>query len=371
MTIETSSTRLWRQMAARKKVLLPVLLFSVLTIWFTCGWLVHRFSHVEEADAKVVGEMIKTASRVNGWIVKKYVIEGDHVVKGQVLCELDKRDAELRLKELESNVDAHIAQIRQLTAQRDMVKLTIAAQIDNAEASLRAACSSVEVVTAKVKLARSEFARAEQLVGSMAISRQAWDTAQSSLRQQEASLRQAEDNVSTQKATLALALAQEGQVAVLEQQMEAARGELAALEAKAAQVRQEIADRTLCAPVDGVVDRTFINNGDYVTAGQWLLIMHDAGNEWVEANIKETAVGKLRVGQPVKISIDAYPDRRFTGKVFRIGNAATNQFALLPSPNPSGNFTKITQRVPVRITFDEPAEVQPGLMVEVSINVSH
>jgi len=128
--------------------------------------------------------------------------------------------------------------------------------------------------------------------------------------------------------------------------------------------------------VDGVVDRTIVNVGSYVQAGQWIMLVHDPRNLWVEANIKETAIGRVRVGQKVDIQVDAYPDKHFSGHVIRVGDAATNQFALLPSPNPSGNFTKITQRVPVRIALDDPENdspdnrLKPGLMAEVSINVA-
>jgi len=160
-------------------------------------------------------------------------------------------------------------------------------------------------------------------------------------------------------------------VRVLEQRIEVLRGQHDALAAQADQVRQEIADRTLRAPFDGVVDRTFIHAGDYVQVGQWLMMMHDTDDLWVEADIKETEVGRVRVGQPAEVSVDAYPGLALHGRVLRVGNAATNQFALLPSPNPSGNFTKITQRVPVRIAIDKPAHpLQPGLMVEVSIDVA-
>jgi len=92
--------------------------------------------------------------------------------------------------------------------------------------------------------------------------------------------------------------------------------------------------------------------------------------DWVL--LKETKLTDVRVGQPVEISVDAYPDRRFTGTVERVGHVATNQFALLPNPNPSGNFTKITQRVPVRVKVDQPDDnsLRPGMMVEVDIDVS-
>ena len=134
--------------------------------------------------------------------------------------------------------------------------------------------------------------------------------------------------------------------------------------------RINLQDRSVQAPMDGVVDKTFANPGEYVNPGQRLLLMHDPNRIWIDANIKETEVRHLKVGNPVKVTVDAYPDRDFAGKLERIGNAATNQFALLPSPNPSGNFTKITQRIPVRIAIEQvDGLLKPGMMVGVSIEI--
>ncbi|WP_188055693.1 HlyD family secretion protein [Oryzomonas rubra] len=338
-----------------------------------CGfWLHNRLTHVEENDAKTAGEVVTIASRLDGWLVTRPVIEGDHVRKGQVLGELDTRDAKLRLATLENNLAAHDAQIREITIQRDTTEKTTTAGIADARAQVTAAREAVAGIAPQAELARADFARSDALVGQGAVSRENWDHAHSTKLQNEASLRQARSQLTARQATLAQTVAQRGQVAMLGQQIEVLRRERAALASQVEQVRQEIADRTLRAPCDGIVDRTFIHAGDYVQAGQWLMMLHDPNDIWVEANVKETAVGKVRVGQPVNVAVDAYPNLGLHGRVIRVGNAATNQFALLPSPNPSGNFTKITQRVPVRIAIDKPKQpLQPGLMVEVSIDVAH
>jgi len=100
------------------------------------------------------------------------------------------------------------------------------------------------------------------------------------------------------------------------------------------------------------------------------MLIHNPAAVWVEANIKETDIRHLEPGMPVDVSIDAYPDRHFTGTIARIGQAATSEFALLPNPNPSGNFTKVTQRLPVRVAL-EPSDValRPGMMAVVNIEI--
>ena len=132
----------------------------------------------------------------------------------------------------------------------------------------------------------------------------------------------------------------------------------------------DIADRTMTAPFDGVVSRAFADIGEYLEAGQRIALLHNPEKIYVEANIRETDIRRLALGQEVTIEVDAYPDRPFTGTVAMIGQAATSQFALLPSPNPSGNFTKVTQRLPVRIAVgQEDGVLRPGMMVEIFIHV--
>ncbi len=357
----------------RRRIGMGALLLVVLGIGLLGGhWLRQRMTHVEENDAQVAGEVTTIASRVDGWLLTRPVMEGDHVVKGQVLGELDTRDARKRLASLQGSLTALEAQIRETTIQHDTTQQTSEAHVSDVRAQLAAAQAASAVAAQQEDLARADFNRADPLVKGGNISRRNWDHSRSTLLQAEETRRQAEAEVASRKGALAQAIAQRGQVAVLEQQIQVLRGQRDATRAQADEVRQEIADRTLRAPYDGVVDRTFIHPGDYVQAGQWLMMMHDPNDVWVEANVKETALGRVRVGQEAAVTVDAYPDLVLHGRVLRVGNAATNQFALLPSPNPSGNFTKITQRVPVRIALDKPARaLQPGLMAEVSIDVAH
>ena len=361
-----------RQGTVRQAAGLALLLLGLLIVALAGGhWLLQRLTHVEENDARVAGEVTSIASRLDGWLIARPVMEGDPIRKGQVLAELDTRDARLRLSVLEAGLAAQEAQIRQTTIQRETTHQATEAQIADARAQLAAADAAVTGAASQATLARAEFSRADPLVARGDVSRSSWDHARSTLQQNEAALQQGRALLAARQAALAEAITRQGQVAMLDQQIEVLRAQRAALAAQADQVRQEIADRILRAPFDGIVDRTFVHAGDYVQAGQWLMMVHDQNDVWVEADVKETAIGRVRVGQPARVTVDAYPDLLLQGRVLRVGNAATNQFALLPSPNPSGNFTKITQRVPVRIAIDKPEHpLQPGLMVEVSIDVA-
>ena len=137
--------------------------------------------------------------------------------------------------------------------------------------------------------------------------------------------------------------------------------------------RQEldIAAHSVGSPLAGVVSKVFVEAGEHVEPGQRIALVHDPQKVHVQANIRETEVRKLALGQGVRIEVDAYPDRSFEGTVSVIGLAATSTFALLPSAKPGGSFTKVTQRFPVRIALEPDGEsLRPGMMVEVFIDVT-
>ena len=176
----------------------------------------------------------------------------------------------------------------------------------------------------------------------------------------------------------------DAEIALLDRSSEAARREIEliarereTLEFRKAEVRARIerqridlADRVVVSPLEGVVSRVFVEVGEYVQPGQRIALVHDPRNIYVEANVRETDIRRLFLDQTVRIEVDAYPDLSFEGRIEMIGAAATSEFALLPNPNPSGNFTKVTQRLPVRISIDQlDGLLRPGMMVEVFIRI--
>lgn len=364
--------RSFQRLSRRRRILLPigVLILALVLIWLA-GWLHQRLTHINESDAHIVGEVISLASRESGWLTARPAIDGDTIKKDQILAQIDARDARLRLAALAGSLAAADAQIGYSRAQRQTLDLTTQAALEESRAQLAAAGSALSNAGYQLTLAQNNFRRDDQLLKNGLASKKSWDESHALLLQRQSEQKEAQAQQLSQQAALANAQAQRNNLTVLDRQIEMEHQQRNALQAQVDQLRQEIADRTLRSPVDGVVDRTIGNVGDYIQEGQWVMMVHDPLNLWVEANIKETAIEKVKVGQPVDIAVDAYPDVAFHGRVARVGNAATNQFALLPSPNPSGNFTKITQRVPVRIAFDRPdPRLKPGLMTEVTIDVA-
>ncbi len=135
--------------------------------------------------------------------------------------------------------------------------------------------------------------------------------------------------------------------------------------------RLDIAAHTVTSPLAGVVSKVFVEAGEQVAPGQRIAIVHDPRAVYVQANIRETEIRKLAVGQGVRIEVDAYPERTFEGRVSVIGVAATSTFSLLPSARSGGAFTKVTQRFPVRIAIGGDVEgLRPGMMVEIFIDIT-
>ena len=168
---------------------------------------------------------------------------------------------------------------------------------------------------------------------------------------------------------MALAQAAREEMEVIARQLEALGPQERELTAARDRAALDLADRTLRMPFDGVVDRIFMDPGEYVLAGQRIIMVHSPAQIRIEANVKETDVRHFRPGSPVTVTVDAWPGQVFTGVVDRMVEAATSEFALLPSANPSGNFTRITQRLPLRVRLDPPPPpgmLRPGMLVRIT-----
>ena len=194
----------------------------------------------------------------------------------------------------------------------------------------------------RLDLARTELARARKLSADGVVSKQQLDQAATQCMNLRVniSLSQGGRGPSERAETIAAS----GRTEVISKELDKLGPREALLKVRRSQRQLEVEDRTVRSPSSGVIDKVFVEAGEYVRAGQRLLIMHNPDSIHVDVNVKETELSRLAVGQSVDITVDAYPETPFKGKVARIGNSTTAMYALLPNPNPSGNFTKITQR---------------------------
>ncbi|MDH3318100.1 MAG: HlyD family secretion protein [Betaproteobacteria bacterium] len=327
-----------------------------------------RALYLSEEDARIRADMVTVSSRVAGWITLRPVTEGQAVEAGAVLVTIDQRDAEQALVELAAQRDAVLADKTRLAADTDLARAQTGTRLQSANAELESARVTVSSLEPQLKLAQNDFARARRLFEQKMASQAARDQSETQLQRTEREYRMAKAQLQSAEAKVQEAAAERARLEVLAAQMTVLDLRAAEFDARIRRQRLDLEDRTVKSPLKGVIDRTFVEPGEYVGPGQRLLLMHDPAVVWVEVNVKETQLRRLALGQKVRVHVDAYPDDDFEGAIERIGNAATSTFALLPTPNPSGNFTKITQRVPVRIAIAQrEGRLRPGMMVEVKI----
>jgi membrane fusion protein (multidrug efflux system) len=267
--------------------------------------------------------------------------------------------------------------VASVIAERARLRAEWRLQESQTDALTRTRTSSVLVrekalaaLRADLDLARTELDRSKALFERRVVNERQLQVAQAAVLKLESQIQQLQAEHEEATGSLEEARSANFKLGVIDAEIAALSHQEANLEAQLSQALVDVEDRTIRSPVPAVIDRTFVLPGEYVASGQRILLLHNPDEVWVEANIKETQVGRLRLGQTVHVSVDAYPDETFVGRVSRIGSATTARFALLPTPNPSGNFTKITQRVPVKIDMVQmPRPLAPGMMVEVEIDV--
>ncbi|MDO9461042.1 MAG: HlyD family secretion protein [Alphaproteobacteria bacterium] len=334
------------------------------------SWLYGRYSHVYVTDSRLSSTMVSISSRAAGWIASFPAKEGATVRKGDLLVEIDAREANLMLAELDAGLEAVRAEKAALTLSRDQVDQRTKSQFEMAQAMLNEVQARSSGAASDLQLAQADFKRIASLYKDKVIAAQRWETERNRLTKAQQESQRAQAAVEAGRASMATAQAARIELQVLDERLRMMTAQETRLMTQRERQALDISDRAVKSPIGGVIDETFANPGEYVRPGQRLLMVHDPNNIWVNANIKEGEIRYVKIGAHATVSVDAYPDEKFDGKVVRIGNAATSQFALLPNPNPSGNFTKIAQRLEVRIDVEQRDHMlKPGMMVEVAVDI--
>lgn len=368
---ETNSQPIRRKSGGRVfRVSVAVLVLAGGAYWGK-GWVEHRSNHIFENDARIAADMISVSSRVGGWVVRFPVGQGDRVAVGDQIVRIDSREAAGKLDEMKARIAEIKAEQAKVETEIRMTENQTRHRLSAQGHRVSAARAAVDTVRAHLKLMESEYQRMKSLAGQRIVSQQRLDKANAELRGAQEDKRRAEAELASHRAVLSEIRATGGQADVYRKQIVRLQAEEKRAVARYDQQRLNVEDRTILSPISGVVDKTFADLGEYVRPGQRLALIHNPEKIWVDANIRETELREVSIGASVRIFVDAFPDQVFTGEVIRVGNAATNQFSLLPNPNPSGNFTKISQRIPIKIQIkQEGGNLRPGMMVEIEIATS-
>jgi membrane fusion protein (multidrug efflux system) len=296
------------------KVVIPLFVIVLGFAIVAYYWYMGTREYVTTDDAFIDANRVAVSSKILGRIDTLTVSEGDTVRGGEVLVRLDDTD---------------------LRAQQIQARSTLALALEN-----------IALANVSLRKAEMDFRRAAAQLKDNVITKEQYDHAESELESAKARY-----SISVAQSNMAKA-----QIGIIETQLR---------------------NTIITAPMDGVVSKRWMLPGDIVSPGQPVFTVYDLQNIWVTANLEETSIGILRSADKVEINVDAYPEVKFSGQLFQIGTNTASQFSLIPPNNASGNFTKVTQRVPVKISI-KPIEGQkqaqlvqllPGMSVEVKVKV--
>jgi membrane fusion protein (multidrug efflux system) len=336
-----------------RKSLLLVLLPLVLAAAFYGGWSWWRDWRFQQStdDAYVQSDISLISPKIEGYLKEVRVQDNEHVAAGQVLFVIDDRD-----------FAAKVAQAEAATASEEAMVATYATRHDFQVAMINQAAATVEATEADVTRTDLDRQRYTALVSNENASHQRFETAEADAKKAAAALLKA-------KAALE---AEKQQLAVLEAQKREEEARLMQARATLQLARNDLANTVIRAPVEGIAGNRAGQTGQYVKAGTQLLSLVPLPHVYVTANFKETQLTLMRPGQPADVSVDAYPDQTIRGRVESFAPGSGAEFSLLPPDNATGNFTKIVQRVPVRIALpsDGPLAMllRPGLSVTVTVD---
>ena len=306
-------------------------------------WTTGRFL-VSTDDAYVRADNTTIAPKVSGYLHDVLVGDNEHVKAGQVLARIDERDFKVALDQARADVAA-----------ADAAVASKKAQLEVQQANIAAAKAAVEVDIAAKTFASQENKRYTDLAATGYGSQQNAQAAQAKNAGADAAILR-------DTANLASALKQVDLLKAEITQAEAAAARASALQAQA---ELNLGYTTITAPIDGVVGNRTLRVGQLVQAGTQLMSLVPASGAYVIANYKETQLTHVREGQPVDVSVDMFPGQVVHGHVDSLAPASGQEFALLPPDNATGNFTKIVQRIPVKIVLEggAPIELRPGMSV--------
>lgn len=402
--------------------------------YFGVQWWLYTLSHVSTDDARVKGTLITVSAEVPGRLLSVPIEAGQPIKQGDLLARIDPEFYELEVAQRQAALEAVQSQLARAEIEHELAQAQTEGNIEVSEAVLSASQSQLSEVQgaaqlenkrvqaelrgqeaaveearaqlagtkAQLDVAAAESKRAEQLFQDGIIAAEQRDqvtaaynfalaqhqSVQERLNKDLVLLQRARDESQRVQLRLESVRTQEQKVeesqALKTQAVDVGRlGNMAQAEglkdlrAKVKEAETELAlarlrlEKTVIhSPVTGSVSQAIADSGEHVRAGQPIAIVNDPQDVWVSANIEETRIRQVQLGQPVDIAVDAYPDQSFQGQVHQIGAATRSEFAIIPAGSASAHFIKVTQRIPVRIVVENPDNLlKPGMMVEVGIQV--
>ncbi|MDP4200876.1 MAG: HlyD family secretion protein [Bacteroidota bacterium] len=319
---------------------LPFIFGAIILAGAAYGWHIIQYNkvHAETDDAQIDADISPILPRVSGYVSSVDVSDNQRVDSNAVLVRLDAQDLVLKVKAAEAAVENAQAMVR------------------SAEASVSTAHANAATAEVNRRKTAADLERARGLLAGSAMTQEQFDAAKAAAESAEAQFKSVND-----------------QAAAITTQVAVAESQVKQREADLDNAKLQLSYATINAPMAGTIAKKNVQVGEYIQAGQPLMAI-TPGDIWITANFKETQVAKMHPGQPVEFTLDSYPDSTFHGTVQSISPATGAKFSLLPPDNATGNFVKVTQRVPVKILVDRGdysrSPLRPGMSVDVTVSTS-
>ncbi len=367
MVIEENNTVITEEPSMKNNGKIKVVLCTILIAALAGSgfWYAQNKNYLGTDNAKVTGDIIDVSVKVSGTLETMSVAEGVLVESGQMLAEIDASEFEINLSRMEASLE--LAQSQHAGLSYDINSLQAA--VDSASASVNAAQARLKIAETNMQDTQRNYEQNEILYEQGAVSREVFDNTRSLYDKSQASLEAAQADLQSARIVMQRA----------ENELQAARdlGEDTCLaqikQAQAAydSARYTIENTIIKSPVDGMIIMIASHTGEQVNAGQTLFSICDLESTRVTANIEEKNINRIKIGQQVEVTIDAYPGIKFQGSISKIGGATQSTFSIIPTENTSGSFTKVIQRIPVEVSLDKQDKIiKPGMSAVIRIHTS-
>ncbi|MBS1596608.1 MAG: HlyD family secretion protein [Bacteroidetes bacterium] len=338
----------------KKSMLRPIILGIVLIAGVIFGYkkITFMLSHETTDNAQVETQITPVLPRVSGYVKRIAVNDYDSVKTGQLLVELDDDELQSQLRQMEADYQAAEADIANAKA-----------ALNNAVVSLKGNKGSIDLNEVKVKQAQEDYNRNQNLFNDQAITRKQLNDSRYALEQTNQQFSNSQIDLSTAQT----------RIAILQTTIKKSTALLASKKAAIEQQQLKISYTKIYAPQPGKLGKRNVTEGQFVQAGAPLFSIVNDSSYWIVANFKETQIKKFHEGMPVDIELDAYPNVKIGGNIQSLSEATGAKFSLLPPDNASGNFVKVTQRVPIKIGFDNLNEyrniLRAGLSADITVSI--
>jgi len=338
----------------KKSIVRPIILGVVLIAGVIFGYKKISFmlSHETTDNAQVETQITPVLPRVSGYIKRIAVKDYDTVRAGQLLVELDDDELQSQLRQMQADYDAAEADIANAKA-----------ALNNAVVSLKGNKGNIDLNEVKVKQAKEDFERNQNLFNDQAITKKQLNDSRYALEQTNQQFNNSQIDLNTAQT----------RIAILQSAIKKSTATLASKKAAIDQQQLKISYTKIYAPQSGKLGKRNVTEGQLVQAGSPLFSIVNDSSYWIVANFKETQIKKFHEGMPVDIELDAYPDIKIAGNIESLSDATGAKFSLLPPDNASGNFVKVTQRVPIKIGLNNLNEyrniLRAGLSADITVSI--